>query len=359
MINNESDSRIKQLTEYNDELENYFRNTIIPQLFIDADFRLRKFTPPAMKQFNLTYQDTGRSIDEIKDNFRFPSIIENISWVIENKTILEKEIQTTDMRWYQMNILPYITEKTKESNGVIMTFVEITARIKDLKDLEKLISDHETLLDSISHDIKNPLTSMRLTLELIKQETAGSSQFKALFKNLENSLHTLQDIIHELTDTRKKEHKYESEVELLSFENIVEDVRLSLTDLINETRAKITTDIAASQIVFSRRKLRSIVYNLVNNALKYRASDRAPKILIRSWKENGFFVITISDNGRGIPSENIKEIFSKYYRIANDIDGSGVGLYLVKESLIHSGGSIDVESEPGKGTTFKVRIKIG
>jgi hypothetical protein len=65
---------IKTLIEHNDELENYFRNTIIPQLFIDANFILRKFTPPAMKQFNLVPGDIGRSINDIQDNFRFPSI---------------------------------------------------------------------------------------------------------------------------------------------------------------------------------------------------------------------------------------------------------------------------------------------
>ncbi|MGZ5829821.1 MAG: hypothetical protein ACXWJW_14950, partial [Xanthobacteraceae bacterium] len=70
--------------------------------------------------------------------------------------MLEKEIQTTDYRWYQMNIIPYVSFKNNKANGVIITFVEITMRIKDLKDQEKLISDHETLLDTISHDIKTP-----------------------------------------------------------------------------------------------------------------------------------------------------------------------------------------------------------
>ncbi len=149
--------QIKNLIEHNDELENYFRNTIIPQLFVDADLILQKFTPPAMKQFNLSLDDIGKSIIDIQDNFRFPSIIENIQHVIDCNEILEKEIQTTDFRWYQMNIIPYIKQSDNKTNGVIITFVEITFRIKDLKEQEKLISDHEILLDTLSHDIKNPL----------------------------------------------------------------------------------------------------------------------------------------------------------------------------------------------------------
>ena len=96
------DNQIKKLIELNDELENYFGNTIIPQLFVDADLILRKFTPPAMKQFNLKDGDKGRPIADIKENLRFPNITDNISQVIESNEILEKEIQTTDFRWYQI-----------------------------------------------------------------------------------------------------------------------------------------------------------------------------------------------------------------------------------------------------------------
>ena len=163
MITNQN-LKMKKLIRLNDELENYFRNTIIPQLFVDKNLVLRKFTPPAMKQFSLKLDDVGKSIEDIKDNFRFHSIVENIEYVINSNEILEKEIQTTDLRWYQMNIIPYVIIKTKKTNGVIITFVEITGRIKDLVNQEMLISNHETLLDTISHDIKGPLTSILLTI---------------------------------------------------------------------------------------------------------------------------------------------------------------------------------------------------
>lgn len=128
--------QITTLIELNDELENYFRNTIIPQLFVDAQLILRKFTPPAMKQFNLKAAHIGQPLANVKENFRFPTIIDNIQQVIDSSEILEKEIQTTDLRWYQMNILPYIVQKGKATNGVIITFIDITARIKDLKEQE-------------------------------------------------------------------------------------------------------------------------------------------------------------------------------------------------------------------------------
>ncbi len=352
------DQQIETLVEQYTELENYFRNTIIPQLFIDADLILRKFTPPAMKQFSLKAGDLGKSINDIKDNFRFPTIVENIQQVIDSNEILEKEIQTTDFRWYQMNIIPYVALKDKKTNGVIITFVEITMRIKDLKDLEKLISDHETLLDTISHDIKTPLTSLVVAIDLLKNVSyEDSKQFKSLLIVVDNAMTKLQNIFNELTDTRKQEHKYKAEQEILDFENILEDVRLTLNTNIIKSGAVIKSEVNVSEITFSRRKLRSIVYNLVNNAIKFQSPDRKPEIFIKTEREKEFIIISVKDNGIGIEPGKYDAIFSKYFRVENEIEGSGIGLYLVKEIVNNSGGKILVESQPGKGSEFKVYLK--
>jgi len=355
---NNKDQQIKDLTKQKDDLENYFSNTIIPQLFIDANLILRKFTPPAMKQFNLSKADVGKSIYDVVNNFRFPSIIENISQVIDTNEILEKEIQTTDLRWYQMNILPYLNHVDNKINGVIITFVEITLRIKDLKEQEALIADHETLLDTISHDIKNPLSGLLLTIEMLSNGIAENpKEFKSLLKIAKNAVKKIQSVISELTDARKQEHKYKSTDELLNFENILEDVRLTLLDNIKESHASIKTELNVSEITFSRRKLRSIIYNLLNNAIKFKSPDFKPEIFIRTTRENHFIILSVKDNGIGIDDTNQKEIFSKYFRIDNSIEGSGIGLHLVKELVTNTGGKILVNSQLNKGTEFKIYLK--
>jgi len=352
------DRQIKHLIKLNDELENYFRNTIIPQLFVDAHLILRKFTPPAMKQFSLSDNDLGKSINDVKDNIRFPTIVENIQHVIDCSEILEKEIQTTDLRWFQMNIIPYIAQRTNKANGVIITFVEITMRVKDLKEQEKLISDHETLLDTISHDIKSPLTSMVLIISQLKKASSGNpDEFNKLFNLLESSIKKMQHIINDLTDAGKQKHRYKAEEELLNFENILEDVRLTLAVYIKESNAVIKSDINVSEILYSRRKLRSIVYNLVNNAIKFTPAGRRPEIFIQTQREKNYIVITVRDNGIGIDEAKQEAVFSKYFRVENAIEGSGIGLYLVKEIVNNSGGKISLKSKPGKGSEFKVYLK--
>lgn len=351
--------QISTLIELNEELENYFRNTIIPQIFVDAQLVLRKFTPPAMKQFNLKMEHVGRPLEEITDNFRFPTIIDNIQQVIGTGEILEKEIQTTDLCWYQMNILPYLIRKVNKANGVIITFVDISTRIKDLKEQEKLIAEHELLLDTIAHDIKNPLAALGMTIELLKRVPEKTMErFPEWLGNIENSLDKVKKIIFDLVQSRWQEHRYQAVEELIDLENILEDVRFTLAPQIQESKAIIRTEIGTSEITFARRKLRSIIYNLVNNAIKYSSADRRPEIFIKSYTEDEYMVISIADNGIGIKPGHQDLIFKKCQRVSSSVEGNGVGLYLVKETLETSGGKITVESEPDRGSIFRVFLPL-
>lgn len=350
--------QIERLTEENELWLDYFKNTIIPQLFIDDNLVLRKFTPPAMKQFDLKPDDVGKPIQSIINNFRYPSLIENIKSVIHSNQILEKEVQTTDSEWYQMNIIPVKRHASNKTDGVVVTFVNITMRIKNLKEQEQLISDHETLLDTISHDIKTPLTSLMVSMELIENvSTENLEEVKSILKIIGKGIGKISNIITELTDARKQEHKYKPQEELLKVEDILEVVRLTLTDMIAESGAVIKSKFEVPEITFSRRKLRSIVYNLINNAIKFKSPDNKPEIFFTTSREENFIVISIKDNGRGIEPKEQNAVFSKYYRGQNTIDGSGVGLYLVKEMVEKAGGKIVLQSEPGTGTEFKIYLK--
>ncbi len=350
--------QISELTVLNEELENYFSNTIIPQLFVDANLRLRKFTPPAMKQFRLKEEYIGKPLVDIAETFRYPTIIENIASVIESGEILEKEIQTTDRDWFQMNILPYKIKSKNITNGVIITFIDITPRIRDLKEQEKMIAENELLLDTIAHDIKNPINTISLTIELIqKLSPEQSDRFPKLLGKLESSLISMRKVVDGLIDTRLRPKGYQPTEELLDLENIIEDVRLTLAPQIQDRHAKFKLDLKDTQITFIRRKLRSVLYNLIANAIKYTAMDKKPEITISSKIVDGHMNICVSDNGIGISDGDQKLIFEKFERIHNNVEGDGVGLYLVNTIVAAAGGTISVESELGKGSTFKIVLK--
>lgn len=352
------DKKIAELKELNNELEDYFSNTIIPQLFFDEKLILRRFTPPAMKQFKLTKDDVGRSIHDLKNTLRHDSVIENIKRVIATGKILEKEIQTEDKSWYQMNILPYLDKAEKKTNGVILTFINITNRIRDLKEQEKVITEYETLLDTVTHDIRNGLTGMLLSVQLLNDlDFKDEEEIKFYSKKIENGIKKIKLVIGDLYEPGGKQRKYKAEPELLTIENILEDVKFALISEIYESNTTITYDIKHSEVVFPRREFRSILYNLVSNAIKFKSPDRSPDIFIETIKKGAFVIICVRDNGIGIDSSKQKDVFSKYFRIEDSIEGSGIGLHLVKTLVTKAGGKVELKSKLGKGTEFKISIK--
>lgn len=346
------------LIQLNENLENYFANTIIPQLFVDANLILRKFTPPAMKQFKLRDDHIGKPIEEIKENFRHHTLIGNIKLVMATGKILEKEIQTTDRYWYQMNILPYTILKSNTTNGVIITFVDITPRIRDLKEQEKLVAEHELLLDTITHDIKNPILAMALTLEFLRrQPDQVENKLIKLLENLDSSLNGIKTIVDGLVDARWSGQRYQAAEEILDLQNVLEDVRLAIAPQTLESQATISYDLQITEFTFVRRKLRSVLYNLINNAIKYTPAGRSPDINISTYKEKNYLVIAVSDKGIGISKKDQSHIFKKFERIKPSSEGFGVGLYLVHSIVTASGGKIAIESELGVGSTFKIFFK--
>jgi len=356
--------KIKKLIELNDELENYFRNTIIPQLFVDANLILRKFTPPAMKQFNFKASHIGRPMEEMVDNIRFSTIAENIKEVIDTEEIFEKEIQTEDHRWFQMNIIPYIVKKEKKVNGVIITFIDITDRIKALQDLVQINASHETFIYSVSHDLKAPLANIEALVNLLNTTSEGlmeklgadNEEQKTIAAMLNKSVSTMNTIISELSEIAKVEGNHKEKVEHVNFENIFQEVKMTLHDKISESRAHFNMDIKKRDIMYSRKNLRSILYNLVSNAIKYRSSGRVPEISITINKEKDFVKLAVKDNGIGFSEEHKKMIFTPFTRFEKSVEGTGIGLYLIKKLVENDGGKIILNSKVGQGSEFVVYL---
>ncbi|MBB6612381.1 PAS domain-containing protein [Pontibacter sp. Tf4] len=346
----------KRVIELNDELENYFSNTIIPQLFVDADLIVRKFTPAAMSHFKLSEDDLGRHVSDVANNIRFPTILENIQEVITNKQGIVKDIQTTDKVWYQMNILPYIIRKENRTNGVIITFVDINDRIKILNGYERLNRSYENIIHSISHDIKGPLSNIDGLVNVLREKQDNEEEKTKILDMLSKSVAHLRKTINDLADIKESDTDFAKGEELLNFENIVEDAKLALKGKIAETDAQIETDIGVTQVKLSRRNIRSILYNLLSNAIKYN-SAAPPKILIRTWKSGDKIVLAITDNGIGIPPDKRETIFERNTRVNTHVEGTGMGLFIVKRMVEDMDGSIEVDSEVGKGSTFTIYFR--
>lgn len=358
--------KINDLIELNEDLENYFRNTIIPQLFVDSNLILRKYTPPAMKQFDFKEMHIGKSIEELTDNIRYSTITENIKEVIKTGEVLEKEIQTTDGLWFQMNIIPYVIKKENKTNGVIITFVDITDRMQILKELESLNASHETFIYSVSHDLKAPMANIEGLVKLLTKSSdeltesmdEDTEDQQYIVELLDKSVKLMKDIISELTDIMKIKANFKEQVEPVNLEKILEEIEMMLKDKINENKVTISYNIQEQNVLFSRKNIRSILYNLISNGIKYHNPDKDPEVSVNIFKKNGLLHISVIDNGLGISKDQQKHIFAPFTRLKKNIEGTGIGLHLIKKIVENEGGRISFSSEAGQGTQFDIELEL-
>lgn len=142
-------------------------------------------------------------------------------------------------------------------------------------------------------------------------------------------------------------------VEMVDLGEIMGNVEWSLENKVQQSGAVINKAFEVTEIPFSRKNLRSIIYNLVSNAIKFKGEE-PPVINIHTIKIGDEIMLSVQDNGKGIPKEGLERIFDMYGRLHPNVEGYGIGLYLAKKIINAAGGSISVESEPGKGSKFTI-----
>lgn len=144
----------------------------------------------------------------------------------------------------------------------------------------------------------------------------------------------------------------------LDLNKIVGEVQLDLASQIEEAAANIVVDTAhCPRVDFSEKNLRSIIYNLLSNAIKYRSSDRSPFVHIGCQQTAQYEILTVVDNGLGMDLSREEKLFTMFRRLHDHVEGSGIGLYMVKKMIENAGGKIEVESKVGEGSIFRVYFK--
>ena len=145
---------------------------------------------------------------------------------------------------------------------------------------------------------------------------------------------------------------------------MIESVANTFTLRVEHTGGKIITDIEAvdSKCYVDEMHFTNVIFNLIDNAIKYRKPDQPVNLFIKTWNTNDHLCFSIKDDGVGIKKDNLKKIFEKFYRVhtgnLHDVKGFGLGLAYVKKMVDLHKGDIKVESELGKGTKFTILLPI-
>ncbi len=362
-INGDYQQKNKELLELNDDLNNYFKSNINGQLFVSSELRLMRFSPGTVRHINLLESDIGRPITNISTNFRFETLSADINQVLEDGMQITREVQANDGKWYQILTMPYIRQLGNKRTGAIITFNDISDLKNTQQELDKknqvlsrINSDLNNFVNMASHDLLEPLNNIQASIGLMDGMQADHPDFPSFMSIIRDSVKNFGELVKQISNVAKIEDEALS-VEMVDVNEILENVLWSLADKIKQTGAVIKTEFETVYIQFSKKNLRSIIYNLISNGIKYR-SEKSPEITIYTSSSGELTVLSVQDNGKGIAEKDIEKIFLKYQRLQSGDDGQGLGLYLAKKIVDAAGGSIYVESTPGVGSRFMLYFPI-
>ena len=230
--------------------------------------------------------------------------------------------------------------------------------MEELQDLNRL---RNQLVQNVSHELRTPLTLIQGYTELLLNEGLGQlepAQRRAL-KTMEEYIRTLSHLIYNLTALRT----FPRETLALMPVSIVEIVGQLLEEekqLARSAGVSFNTDLPDDlpPVLGDRERLDLVFHHLIDNAIKF--SPNGGDVHIRAWADEEWVYISVKDEGIGIAPEHLDRIFERFYQIDGSttrrFGGMGVGLALVWEIVEAHGGTVEVESEPGKGSNFTVRL---
>ncbi|GED30221.1 transporter substrate-binding domain-containing protein [Brevibacillus centrosporus] len=278
----------------------------------------------------------------------------------EGSTYLEQEIiweQQVDGQAKQLviryNIFP-IFNKAKEITGVIINFQDVTKQ-KDMD--KKLESEHRLrslgqLILGIAHEIRNPLTSI-LTYTQLLPTKFDNPKFRDFFaQQVPNEILRLNDLVNDLLEYARPKPPNPSRFRA---DELMETVLALCSQKIKEKNIRVTTSLPSELcIVADVNQTKQIWINIVLNAIE--SMDEQGKLDIRGYSEGQMGVIEVADNGHGMSPEDKYRIFEPFF--STKANGVGLGLSITYQLLKENGGTIDLTSQLGHGTTMIIRLPM-
>ncbi|MDH3651483.1 MAG: HAMP domain-containing histidine kinase, partial [Saprospiraceae bacterium] len=227
------------------------------------------------------------------------------------------------------------------------------------KELEQANAELDRFVYSATHDLRAPLMSVLGLVNIAEIETkeAGQKKYMDMMKERIQKLDTfIQDIMDFSRNTKSGIKR-----EKIDFDILFDEILSNLKYLSGADKITFTKDIPqGSTFVSDRSRVAIILSNLISNAIKYHNYQSGnPQIKMVLKDEKDYFEIAISDNGPGIEKEEQPKLFDMFYRASEKSEGSGLGLYIVKEMVEKLKGEISLESTLGEGSTFQIRLPRG
>jgi PAS domain S-box-containing protein len=268
-------------------------------------------------------------------------------------------------RWFDISVYP-------SSNGISVYFKDVTESKEweiQLQNLNKSLENYtkELLVSNknleqfsyiVSHNLRTPVANILGLSQILKEESLPEDQKEFVIEELGAAVEALDEVIMDLNLILKKKQEINESKEKVLFSRLVTKVKNSISHVMEAEQVEIITDFSeVDEYLTIKSYLHSIFYNLIVNSIKYRYPGRKPVITITSRRVDGKIILSFEDNGSGIDLEKKgDQLFGLYKRFHTNIEGKGMGLFMVKTQVEVLGGKIIVRSQPDYGTIFELEF---
>jgi len=228
-------------------------------------------------------------------------------------------------------------------------------------DLRRANYDLEQFAFTASHDLQEPLRSIKIYSELLSRRHGDliNPEAREFLKFLQDGATRMEQLVRDLLSYTRAS-AIEQKDETVDAEEALGAALANLSGAIAETGATVTAE-PLPTIPAHTLHLQQLFQNIIGNAIKYRSPDRVPAVHVTAHKKNGFWAFAVSDNGIGIDRQYKENVFGLFKRLhtTDQYSGTGIGLAICRRIVDRYGGRIWVESEPGKGSTFRWTLPAG
>ncbi|MBS1488043.1 MAG: PAS domain S-box protein [Bacteroidetes bacterium] len=239
--------------------------------------------------------------------------------------------------------------------GIFGVYVDITEQKKTEEELKTRNAELDNFVYKVSHDLRAPLSSVRGLVNLAKlpeNKDDPAEYLTMIGRKVDQLDHFITDVL-----SHSKNLKMDLRIEPIDFKNLIDQTFTDLNYLKGADEIMRSLTIEGETFMSDRWRIGEIFRNLISNAIKYRNFRKPdPEIIIEIRVTEKMAFIKFSDNGIGIQPESMEKIFHMFYRASEQSDGSGLGLYIVKNAVEKLGGHLDVKSTYGEGTTFTFEL---
>ncbi|WP_027623338.1 two-component system histidine kinase PnpS [Clostridium lundense] len=335
---------INDAVDKQNKLEAILKSMDSGVIAVDKNLKVIMINPYAKKIFGLDKDIIGKNLldhirsFELEDSFR-------------NKIDEYKEIKIFYPKERDLRI------KTADINNG-KQLIGIVAVVQDVTDIKKLENIRSQFVANVSHELKTPLTSIKGFAETLRYVEDENNKEK--FLNIINDeAERLTRLINDILILSDIENRKEIKEENIDVNKNIEDVWYLMKNSADKKNIEIyIKEDDVPHIIGDSDKLKQMIINLVDNAIKY--TEDGGKVTIGTETQNNKVIIWVQDTGVGIPKEHIDRLFERFYRVdkarSRAQGGTGLGLAIVKHIVLGFDGTINVDSEVGKGSKFIITL---